>query len=115
VATVSSGASACGAATGNSTRGIFVLGFPSPQSRNKYTYASDTNSVATASSSCTFGGAATGNSTRGIFAIGNNGVGASILREKYTYACDTNASAASSGSTSQNGSAASNGIACVNV
>jgi len=82
--------------------------------RNKYTYACDTNGCATAASAAAYVGSAAGNSTRGIFALGYAG-GASTTRNKYTYACDTNGTAAPSSPASSYGSAASNGTCGVNV
>jgi len=108
------GASASGAASG--TLGIFALGAvgASSTTRNKYTYACDTNGTATAASAASRIGSAAGNSTRGIFALGYVN-GASTTRNKYTYACDTNGTAAAASAASYAGSAASNGICGVNV
>jgi len=83
--------------------------------RNKYTYACDTNGCATAASAAAYVGSAAGNSTRGIFALGCSGGAAATTRNKYTYACDTNGSAANASSGNREGSAASNGTTGVNV
>ena len=90
----SSGNSGFGSASGNSTRGIFALGYSGGASnvRNKYTYASCTSTatgVATASAA-SFRLSSAGNSTRGIFALGLiAGSCPSTTRNKYTYACCT--------------------------
>jgi hypothetical protein len=57
-----------GAATGNSTVGIFALGqAPSASTtRDKYTYSGDTNTSATASSANSTFGSATSNSIAGV-------------------------------------------------
>ena len=101
------------------TVGIFALGYIScvgaSTTRNKYTYACDTNGTAAAASAASRYGSAAGNSTRGIFALGYISCAASTTRNKYTYACDTNGSAAAASAASYYGSAASNGITGVNV
>jgi hypothetical protein len=122
VATAST-ASYAGSATGNSTRGIFTIGCRSSGGivgscqRNKYTYATDTNTtcgVASASEQTVFGSAA-GNSTRGIFAIGCNSTSRSATRNKYTYACDTNtASGVASASVQSGQGTAASWATCVN-
>jgi hypothetical protein len=59
-----------GSAAGNSTRGIFALGFVSglggTTTRNKYTYACDTNGTAACASAASYGGAAASNGTCGV-------------------------------------------------
>jgi hypothetical protein len=107
-------ASVDGAATGNSTVGIFALGGANfcgticfSTCRNKYTYASNTSTTATSSSLPTRNGSATGNSTVGIFAIGNRG-SVTNSREKYTYSGDVNSSATAASVASSEGSAAGN-------
>ena len=93
------------------TVGIFALGLlvccVRTTTRDKYTYASDTNGSATAASAASYNGSAAGNSTRGIFALGCVS-GASTTRNKYTYASDTNGSATAASATSCSGSAAGN-------
>lgn len=113
------------AAAGNSTRGIFALGYtangPSvgTTTRNKYTYACCTSTatgVGSASVNSVFG-SATGNSTRGIFAIGfGNCASSTSTRNKYTYACCTSTATGvgTASSASERGSAAS-WAACVNT
>jgi len=112
-ATAASTCKANGAATGNSTVGIFALG-GATTTRNKYTYSGDTNVVATASSAVSNNASAAGNSTVGIFALGCSS-GASTTRNKYTYSGCVNASATASSATNNFGSAASNGTTGVNV
>lgn len=99
-----------GAASGNSTVGIFAIG-GATTTRNKYTYSGDVNAVATASSAGSGGGSAAGNSTIGIFAIGQN----LTTRNKYTYSGDTSVSATASSITTLYGSATSNGTTGVNI
>jgi len=110
-------------AAGNSTRGIFAIGqvFPGCSAsnvRNKYTYASDTNTatgVGTASSASRFGSAA-GNSTRGIFSLGQVAFCNVSTRNKYTYACDAStASGVASASQVSKWGAASSWALCVNT
>lgn len=78
--------------------------------RNKYTYACDTNTgsgVASASVASRYQ-SATGNSTRGIFALGCDTFGTRANRDKYIYACDTNTGCVGAASVqSRCGSAAS--------
>jgi hypothetical protein len=116
-ATASSANSQYGAATGNSTLGIFQLG-DCAAIRNKYTYSGDVNAVATAVSGATrsFAGAAAGNTTIGIFSLGDTGAGCgSTTRNKYTYAACTSGSATAASGTGYGQAAASNGICGVNV
>lgn len=102
-----------GGAAGNTTVGIFALGF-SPVTtasavRNKYTYASDTAASATAANTASAYGSAAGNSAIGIFALGMNIGNTKIAtRETYTYSncVVTGATAATTGSSE--GSAAGN-------
>ena len=83
-----------GAATGNSTRGIFALGLictgTISTSRDKYTYATDTSTAlsgAALASNAGSAGSAAGNSTRGIFSVGITGCSTTAkIRNKYTYA-----------------------------
>ena len=110
-ATAASSAAGCrGAASGNSTVGIFALG-GATTTRNKYTYSGDVNAVATSSSVVSNFGAAAGNSTIGIFAIGQN----LTTRNKYTYSGCTSATATAASSGNYYGSAASNGTTGVNT
>lgn len=94
--------SGAGAAAGNSTRGIFALGynpgsccsFNPSQTRNKYTYstcASTSSGVASSSAAMAYG-AAVGNSTRGIFSIARPQNFPTNTRDKYTYAACTSTS-----------------------
>jgi hypothetical protein len=58
-----------GSAAGNSTRGIFALGLtPVPSSRDKYTYACDTNGAAASASAAgsSSEGSAASNGTCGV-------------------------------------------------
>ena len=64
-ATASSAASQYGSAAGNSTVGIFALGYSST-TRNKYTYSGDVNASATASSATSNFGSAASNGTCGV-------------------------------------------------
>lgn len=118
-------ASGYGAAAGNSTRGIFALGYTANGptcgvvTRNKYTYACCTSTatgVANASRK-SVQGSATGNSTRGIFTIGFDCcTGVTNTRNKYTYACCTStASGVASQSTSAERGSAASWAACVNT
>ena len=67
-ATAASAASLCGSAAGNSTVGIFALGYVcgSSTTRNKYTYSGDTNGTATAASAASQTGSAASNGTTGV-------------------------------------------------
>lgn len=113
---VSSGTSYAGSAAGNSTRGIFALGYTSgigaSNIRNKYTYAtcSSTACGVSASSGISFRGSAVGNNTRGIFALGQSCCGVSAIRNKYTYSCcsSTASGVASSSAAASCSSAAGN-------
>jgi hypothetical protein len=76
-----------GGAAGNTTVGIFALGF-SPSTtgsaaRNKYTYASNTAASATAAGSTSIYGSAAGNSTAGVFALGVNAGGTRLTTREY--------------------------------
>lgn len=110
---------ASGTAAGNSTVGIFQLGITYPNcaaspytistTRNKYTYATDSNASAAAASAGNYGGAAAGNATRGIFALGGKTDGSySTTRNKFTYACCTSGAAAASSNNSGEGAASGN-------
>ena len=77
-----------GSAAGNSTVGIFALGYDSGANRlatrNKYTYSGDVVSAGGAATTASYVGSAVGNSTRGIFALGCAG-STVTTRDKYTY------------------------------
>jgi hypothetical protein len=77
-----------GSAAGNSTIGIFALGYDSGANRlatrNKYTYSGDVVSAGGAATTASYVGSAVGNSTRGIFALGCAGCTVTT-RDKYTY------------------------------
>ena len=74
-----------GAATGNSTEGVFALGYagtsPSPTT-NIFTYANAAVAASTNLTSGTSDGAAAGNSTEGVFALGDTSTTTNI----FTYA-----------------------------
>jgi hypothetical protein len=111
-------ASALGSAAGNSTVGIFALGFnacfANTTTRNKYTYSGCVVSAGGAATAASSGGSATGNSTVGIFALGCAG-SASTTRNKYTYSgCVVSAGGAATAA-SYYSSAASNGIAGITL
>jgi hypothetical protein len=112
-ATDSSVAGAKGAATGNSTFGLFQLGYAVPGTysplRNKYTYSNDTQSAGTTASGGSYYVVATGNSTFGIFALGIRCPGPNNIRDKYTYSNDTQSNGtAASGTNTWGGQAAGN-------
>lgn len=95
-ATSLSGCMYQGTAAGNSTRGIFCLGyFCGATKRSKYIYTTNATSCVAAASTTPQGSTAAGNSTRGIFQLN----GSTNVRNKYTYACDTSSSGASAPST----------------
>jgi hypothetical protein len=97
---------------GNSTAGIFALGFNGASTiatRNKYTYSGCVSSCGTAASIAARSGSATGNSTVGIFALGRNSCGTAVsTRDKYTYSGCVNSSATSASAASYYGTAAGN-------
>jgi hypothetical protein len=93
-ATAATAASSFGSATGNSTVGIFALGFGGYCScctpiyysaRNKYTYSGDTVAAGGSATAPSYGGSAAGNSTTGVFALGVTCSGYVTTRNKYTY------------------------------
>jgi hypothetical protein len=102
-----------GAAAGNTTVGIFALGFSpvttATAARNKYTYASNTAASATAAGAPSAYGSAAGTSTIGIFALALNAGNTRVTtRETYTYSsCVVSGASAATVATSE-GSAAGN-------
>lgn len=102
-----------GSAAGNSTVGIFALGYTTTTSttRNKYTYSGCVVSAGGAATAASCGGSAAGNSIVGIFALG----GLTTTRNKYTYSGCVVAAGGAATAASQYGSAASNGIAGVTL
>jgi len=117
-ATAASNGNTCGAATGNSTVGIFAFGYTAGFGRsvyrNKYTYSGDVNATATSATKASYLLSAAGNSTVGIFALGCTSP-ASACRNKYIYSGCVSSSATAAGSISSRGSAASNGTTGVNI
>lgn len=110
-------ASRLGSAAGDSTVGIFALGFAScagSTTRNTYTYSGCVVSAGGAATTASSQGSAAGNSTVGIFALGNTG-SASTTRNKYTYSGCVVAAGGAATAASFQGSAASNGTTGVNI
>lgn len=105
-----------GAATGNSTAGIFALGYGcngvqsiAVTNREKYTYSNNVVSTGGAATSASQNGSAAGNSTVGIFALGTIGCsGGSTNRDKYTYSGCVVSGGGSASCNSERGSATGN-------
>ena len=97
-----------GAAAGNTTIGIFVLGQTGSatyRKADKYTYSSCTSVAATSTPNCVYGASGSGNSLAGIFAIGAGRSGR--IRWCYNSCTNTACGIASSSINSCSGSAVS--------
>ena len=103
-------------AAGNSTVGIFALGYTSGfcgafplTTRNKYTYVGCVVSAGGAATVPSSDGSAAGNSTIGIFALGLNSSSCSMTtRNKYTYSGDVVSAGGAATAASSSGSAVGN-------
>ena len=113
--TASSAGNYAGTAVGNSTYGIFVLGYLSSgasNSTNKYTYSSDVSAVSTNLTANTYFGASGGGNSVGIIVLANSTTTTNV----WTYSGDTVAAGTNLTGGNVNGAAgASNGTTGVNV